>query len=796
MQSSQFAAPFLGEMQSPFIVGPLRGEAASLDAGVSPAALSAFESPFRSSYLHVGEGPAVDLDENGRIALATELYSPSFNSLLHELVGEAFEALERVRDPMTGEVGGWGDAEVALEAHFAPLVAAAEAGIDQMAAAVHGIHSRDQAIAAMEAAAYSGPPLAPEFENFLGGLWNKVKTAAKKVASVASSLGLGPILAKIKVLVRPLIKRVLRMAIGRLPAQLQGAARLLARKIGFESPGEGATHESDGMVASGDLGAIQREFDARLVSIAESAGQPGGDAVIMNEVGDYERAADLRHDDLGAILREQGRLAERLVSLREGEDPQPDVEQFIPAILPALKIGINMIGRPKVVNFLAGMVSKLIQPLVGNMAQPLATAITDTGLKMLALEAVDERAVAGNALASLVQETTAAVALETDRDPSLLDDPVRLGMVVQEAFEQASADNVPPHMLNEAVRKTVRATGTWARVRGKPFKKFSQVFDVDISWPQARAVLSFGDEPLSQFLRRRAGFGPGKVMRVRVHLYEAVQGTWLSKISKADAGVPGLGSAAQASWSQIHPLTPEASCVLLHEPLLGRRADARWLRSRDHIAVGQRFYYIELPAGTAPPPLPQPQPGPGPGRQRPHRTGVKLKIDLRNRKICLAVHLEEADAQEVAKSFRKGHNELGGLRLVEKVIDRFVESAMRHGLTDLVKITKEMDAEAPVEMLMEGEFKEQAAKWLLKTVKEAAIQWLKEKRDDFVEVADKPANGVTIAICLIEPPILSAIVDVMRGRSGVLKAGLGAAIGMFTGRGKVDVRLMAGYWSP
>jgi hypothetical protein len=54
---------------------------------------------------------------------------------------------------------------------------------------------------------------------------------AKKGISAAAKAGLGPILDKLKALVKPLLQRVIQTAIGKLPAQLQPHARKLAERL-------------------------------------------------------------------------------------------------------------------------------------------------------------------------------------------------------------------------------------------------------------------------------------------------------------------------------------------------------------------------------------------------------------------------------------------------------------------------------------------------------------------------------------------------------------------------------------
>jgi hypothetical protein len=62
-----------------------------------------------------------------------------------------------------------------------------------------------------------GGPERAKFENFLGGLWNKVKALAKGavnvarkgIAAVRTVIPLGRLLDKLKQLIKPLLRRIL-----------------------------------------------------------------------------------------------------------------------------------------------------------------------------------------------------------------------------------------------------------------------------------------------------------------------------------------------------------------------------------------------------------------------------------------------------------------------------------------------------------------------------------------------------------------------------------------------------------
>src|SRR4029077_20442647 len=98
---------------------------------------------------------------------------------------------------------------------------------------------------------------------------------------------------------------------------------------------------------------------------------------------------------------------------------------------------MRLIGRPRVVNFLAGLLGKLITNLIGPQQAPaLSRAIVDAGLKLVNLEAEDEapNRLATAAVTATVEETLTRVASLPDH---ILDNQELLGGFGREAFERA-----------------------------------------------------------------------------------------------------------------------------------------------------------------------------------------------------------------------------------------------------------------------------------------------------------------------------------------------------------------------
>src|SRR5215471_21603399 len=185
------------------------------------------------------------------------------------------------------------------------------------------------------------------------------------------------------------------------PADGHDAPRQAAVPEGARGGRRARTRNDRGQRGSGDPERVQSTSRQPPVRPDGSRAGPGaGPRRRSARRPDAYPVAELEH------ARE--RLVDGLEQLKEGEDPTPQVENFIPALLPVLKVGLRLAGRQRVVDFLAGFLGKLIQKFVGpQYAPPLSKAIVDAGLRLLQLEAATQResGPAASAVASTIEET-------------------------------------------------------------------------------------------------------------------------------------------------------------------------------------------------------------------------------------------------------------------------------------------------------------------------------------------------------------------------------------------------------
>lgn len=288
---------------------------------------------------------------------------------------------------------------------------------------------------------------------------------------------------------------------------------------------------------------------------------------------------------------------------------------------------------------------------------------------MMSLEApVDTQAVATNALIGTVEDTVREVA---ETAPEALEHPELLEATVASAFDRAVARNFPPLLLKPQHRHVHLGTpggvqhahphrhehardhrhphhGMWVRLpHAHWYRRYTKALTARITPTIARQVHVFGGITLEAFLRDHYGL-TGEVS-APAHLYEALPGATLGRIAAHERRTRGLGQ-ARASWKLL-PLTPAAAGMLFGEPGLGHQVDPRYLEKPQRIAVGERFYYLELRrgagqaasvTGTAL----------GAPAARPRSTQVNVRVNRHRHTIHVFLHLAEADAQEAAAKLR------------------------------------------------------------------------------------------------------------------------------------------------
>lgn len=757
--------PFLNE---PTTVGTMK----SAPGARHSLPRSVIESPFSAEYIGQDAQPGPHAETFA--TLMAEFQDEAFAEALEDLVDDAAASLEsEFNAESVDTVRDRSMMERRLGAYLAPLAETTERMLDRMTAELGekdlGGLSEPELEALLDGFAPPDANLAPPFEGFLKGVFNKAKRAVKSAVNVAKKVASAValphllILNRLKGLVRPLLDRVLRFAIDKLPVSLRPLATQLAqrflggkRTLEAEQTEDSEANSDSLMEASAaDPRALEEEFDARLAGYLLAPDQQEdleGEANALH-------ASDLTITPMQMLEQARRDFTDGVVRLQEGEDPAPLVEQFVPAILAALRIGIKIVGRPRVVKFLADLVAKLISRYVGQQQAPaLSRALVDVGLRTVSLEATGEEP-AAHTLAATVEDTVNR--LVQSAPAAAWQSEALLEAYVQEAFQEAASAHFPDPLIREEFHEAAEVSSAWAplpaKTARKRYKKYGRTIEISITPQIAKAVKTFGGITLGDFLRDRLGVDGARPIRARVHLYEAIPGTRLSLIALHERDVAGLGTSERRAWSLFHPLTPETAGLLLNEPGLGRPVTAQFLARRRVTAVGQRFFYLEIPGARAR--LVTKLSG---RPSRPARsTQARVAFDFIKRELRIVLYYSEAGAQDIVKQLRQKLPPPVLLKTLRARYDQQLRQILSSASTRAVRVIHEA---APTDEL-QGSLLSSVLRVAGRPLSDVLITWtlealkreLESRYDRFVAEFERAAqadeDGVSIRIVL-EVPVL------------------------------------------
>jgi hypothetical protein len=740
----------------------------------------------------------------------------AFDEAVGELLAETEDAVaQRFSDETPAPSALYESAlyekERLAENFLAPVLLASEQYLDRFAEALGGqdLESLDelQLDELLDSLDPSTAEVTPAGEAFLGGLARKAKRAvkfavntAKKVGKAAGGVLLGA-LKKLKALIRPLLKRVLSFAIGRLPAPLQAPARLLARKITGETEFEDLAEDeyetefedfafSPAMAT--DTEELAESFDAALAEALSTDETVAAEYEAFSGEGEGEGVQGSL--ELEALAEARGRLIDAIQNAKDGEDLTPAVEQFVPALLAALRIGIRIVGRPRVVKFLAKYLANFIGKWVGpQLSRPLSVAIVDTGLRLVSLEQMEpesEDEAVPVLLASTIEDTVRQLAESEEYE---LEDEDLLQFATAQAFERAVASNFPPSLVKPGLRRAPALGGRFVARKprsARPYRRFSRTIDVEVTAAVADRVRSFAGLTLAASLRST---GLNVPFKARVHIFQATVGTSLRRIAAQERKRRG----AAFTSGRMHPLTPRAAALLLKEPGLGVAVPAAYLRSRQRVAAGQRFYYLEpLSAGAAVTTTPVNRRGGVVAPSQPSQGW--LVLDTIASRVTAAFYFSEPDAQRIAEGVRTGRGSAVVVPAVAAAVDGLAESfANPNGRVRIIKEYEEGEefVGAALKRLMPVVIKavrKAVKQWVMRLVTE----WVRSKGAEFMRAAADPRNGVTITIRLINVPGMPILRQALNGTLGVATIRTVVSGAAFGGMPNGSVAVRAGLQRP
>jgi len=759
------------------------------------------ESPFSRTYEATASSAVTPANEE-YVDLLSELHASDFEETLYEMANEVEDTW---RNKVSNELAMGNNympfATQQAKDYFMPVIRETQAMIDRVAQHFSGNNLADQSESEVESffetLEFSHQNYTPAQDQFFGKILSKVKSVVKKgvalakkgIAAVGKIMPLNLVLNKIKGLVKPLLDKVLKFAIGKLPKNMQPYAQTLAEKFlnlkpqssDSTNPQQTTSNTTDTSTPTADtqsgdeLGAVQAELDNHIAQLLFSQNENDAETAVMNYESSDETLERVSNYETGfanvpslEVARQQ--FIDELKVLQPGETPAPAIEKFLPAVIlalqPVIKIAINLIGRQKVINFLAGLLAKLVGKYVPeNVAKPLAASIIDVGMSAIGFEVHEtgKADLAYEAIANTIQETVQNM---NNLNEAAIGNSETLSMHLLEAFEKAAANNFPSQYIKEELRPTKHRAVWVAMPRHLPvkfYKKFTHVYDITIEPQTASTVTTFRSLPLANFLRDKYGLDPSKPIRARVHLYETTRGSRLSLISKLEK-LPGLNARQPKSWVQLLPLTKQAASLLLKEPSQGRDVDVKDLTTRFKTVPGQRFYFLEIEGARLR--IPQvnrskhnhsENGSPAPVTES-RSADIQGVINFIKSEISLNYYFSEEDAKELVEKLNK-NDFLGAAVSIRQSVKNVLNDILVKNVATKVKIVHEAIPQLYLvheDIPLLSDLGKVAGKELISKLVEKLIdkiagdaheavgKFFKERAAEFKQAQAEPQDGVTI----------------------------------------------------
>lgn len=748
-----------------------------------------FSSPFKTTFESVSESQHSSPIAEEYINLLAELEDNEFKEALHDIANEMAESWRsRVSDEVAMGIQFQPFAMSQAQQYYSPMLNESNRLFD---AASHHFSGSDMAAHSeasvdlfFETLEINNDGLSPIQEQFIRKLANKAQSLVKKgvqlakkgISAVSKFLPINVILDKLKGLVKPLLEKVLKSLIKKLPSTLQPHATTLASKfLNLETIDSNTTQSTE-------LETLEMEFDNTAAQILFTPEDHEANYVAAQYESSFENLERIESYESSfpfgqSIDEARENFIQELKNLKFDEDPTPAIERFLPAAImalkPVIKMGIGLIGRQKIINFLANLISNLIKKYVpADVTQPLAASIIDLGMSAIGFELNDVNNVnlGYEAIANTIEETIEGLnEMENER----MKDPDELTMHVLDKFEKAAANNFPPNYIKSNLRNTKqRATFVnMPRVStSKLYKKFTQVYDVIIDSKNGASVKIFRSVPLANFLKDKYGLEIGNGIKAKAHVYELKNRGKLSDINKFE-NLPGLNKQSVRSWIQLLPLTKEAANTLLNEPNLGINFSEKSLSSRYNAKPGQRFYFLEIEGAR----LRVPQTdsknlkskNPSPTYAESRSADVQAVLNFSKSEIKLNYYFSEEDAKTVVEKINR-NDAMGVATNIKNSFQVVFKDILSNHISSKVKIIHE----AMPEMYLEAEdihehfslsdigsaIRKTAGDGALKKIVEtltnaisskaydSVLQFLKTRSKEFITAQSEPQDGVTICV--------------------------------------------------
>ena len=218
-----------------------------------------------------------------------------------------------------------------------------------------------------------------------------------------------------------------------------------------------------------EINEIERDFDKQTFLLSQNL-QGINQESIEYETSDLEVSEAIQNEqyldsepykdiesDFSILKRVKNEFTHNLTN--ENLEIKEITQNFLPAILPALRVGIKLLGRERVVNTIAGIAAPILKPMVKEQATPLSRALVDAGLKFVNLETpetITGDQYLGATVSNILTEATDKI---TQLPDNILDSQQEiLESFIKDALFTSIANNIPSGFLNEQSKILKRNT--------------------------------------------------------------------------------------------------------------------------------------------------------------------------------------------------------------------------------------------------------------------------------------------------------------------------------------------------
>ncbi|MEM6343943.1 MAG: hypothetical protein AAF927_08685 [Bacteroidota bacterium] len=643
---------------------------------LAPTAAMEASSPFMAEFEAFAGEDSIDVKKAEQEELINELFDEEFEDALEDLAHQAYQFRESTITSSHNS-GNNRYAEQLIQAEFSPLLNEVDRLHDHYVDMAEKYDAGELDEIGFESLLEQYEPIfmqeSPQYDYFfkrirkaVGKVAKKAKKAVKKAVSFAKKIGLGPILRRLKGIVKKFLKGFLNRAMRKIPRSLRPLAeKLRKRYLKMETP------------AMEEEGPLQEELNFAVAELLTAKSQAEMDHNMELFMQEMDEPVEESEEEVLERAREQ--LVQNLSELEEGGDPEPAVEQFVSAVMIGLKWAIRIIGKKRVKKFLVRILSGIARRYIGSAnARRLSSFIVDQGFKLLRLELSEGELMNMNheVVALTLQETLLDVAQLPDH---ILENESLLEGYTIEAFEKAARTNLPD-MLSERVyrkhprlRESAKHKLMWQARRKRNgrmarYKKMNKEMEVELSPLLMDEIKTHKGLSLSQYLRDSMGVDVNDTVVAKAHLFELMPGGNLMEIAEEEAMI---GGASRLGKYQLHPLTSTAAGLLFGEPNVSCKAKGKCLSAGRRGKRGHRYYYLQikqkmpqmykLTDGTM-------------ALRKPSFT--RLQFHFPGSVIKLTQFLSEADSQSINTLLRNGQQGRG-LAMANLILAQGIERSFR-----------------------------------------------------------------------------------------------------------------------